>query len=59
MAVGAILVVSGLNDVATMIRGCCRGRKLDWVGVSAVVGQDSFSGSRDALSNRSSSCQCS
>jgi hypothetical protein len=57
-AVGTILVVSGLNDVAAMVRGCCRGKGLDWVAALAVVGRDSFLGSRDAPSDHLSSLQC-
>jgi hypothetical protein len=59
VGVSVISVVSRLNNMAAMVRGCCRGRGLDWVAASAVVGQDSFLGLRDTLSDHSSSCQCS
>jgi hypothetical protein len=58
MAVGVISVIDGLGDVSTIVLQC-GGRGLDWVAASAVVGQDSFSGLEDTLSNRSSFCQCS
>jgi hypothetical protein len=55
VAVGAILIISGLNEVAAMGKGCCRGRGSDWAVALSVVGWDLFLGLRNTPSDCSSS----